>query len=95
MATQQLHHGGALHGSVDSKITSPGSAPGAFFAANANGNATETRSPAAPSYKRASRKGAPKKFPCQHEGCDKTYSRYEHLQRHKLNRTAPIVLAII
>ncbi|KAH6692447.1 fungal-specific transcription factor domain-containing protein, partial [Plectosphaerella plurivora] len=85
MATHQVHHGGALH--VDPKVASPGSAPGAFFAAN--GTATETRSPTAPSssYKRASRKGAPKKFPCQQEGCDKTYSRYEHLQRHKLNHS--------
>lgn len=37
-------------------------------------------------YKRASRKGAPRKFPCDHPGCDKLYSRAEHLQRHQLNR---------
>ncbi|KAI1812790.1 fungal-specific transcription factor domain-containing protein [Poronia punctata] len=36
-------------------------------------------------YKRASRKGAPKKFPCDWPGCDKIYSRHEHLQRHQLN----------
>ncbi|KAJ2986310.1 hypothetical protein NUW58_g5091 [Xylaria curta] len=29
----------------------------------------------APGYKRASRKGAPKKFPCDWPDCDKIYSR--------------------
>lgn len=37
-------------------------------------------------YKRASRKGAPRRFPCEHPSCDKIYSRAEHLQRHQLNR---------
>ncbi|OAA69238.1 Transcription factor [Akanthomyces lecanii RCEF 1005] len=36
-------------------------------------------------YRRASRKGAPRKFICEHPGCDKIYSRAEHLQRHQLN----------
>ncbi|KAI0005784.1 hypothetical protein F4779DRAFT_597464 [Xylariaceae sp. FL0662B] len=36
-------------------------------------------------YKRASRKGAPRKFACNWPGCDKIYSRAEHLQRHQLN----------
>ncbi|KJZ74496.1 hypothetical protein HIM_06092 [Hirsutella minnesotensis 3608] len=36
-------------------------------------------------YKRASRKGAPRRFACDHPGCDKIYSRAEHLQRHQLN----------
>ncbi|TGJ78992.1 hypothetical protein E0Z10_g9772 [Xylaria hypoxylon] len=36
-------------------------------------------------YKRASRKGAPKKFSCDWPDCDKIYSRHEHLQRHQLN----------
>ena len=39
-------------------------------------------------YKRASRKGAPRRFPCEHPGCDKIYSRAEHLQRHQLNRSS-------
>ncbi|KAI1432266.1 fungal-specific transcription factor domain-containing protein [Xylaria sp. CBS 124048] len=38
-----------------------------------------------PGYKRASRKGAPKKFTCDWPDCDKVYSRHEHLQRHQLN----------
>lgn len=38
------------------------------------------------SYKRASRKGAPRRFGCEYPGCDKMYSRAEHLQRHQLNR---------
>jgi hypothetical protein len=42
---------------------------------------------AASGYKRASRKGAPRRFVCDHAGCDKIYSRAEHLQRHQLNRT--------
>ncbi|KAI4863587.1 hypothetical protein F4820DRAFT_426506 [Hypoxylon rubiginosum] len=37
------------------------------------------------SYKRASRKGAPRRFSCNWPGCDKIYSRAEHLQRHQLN----------
>ncbi|KAK3942473.1 hypothetical protein QBC46DRAFT_426286 [Diplogelasinospora grovesii] len=36
-------------------------------------------------YKRASRKGAPRRFSCDFPGCDKVYSRAEHLQRHQLN----------
>ncbi|KAK1974534.1 fungal-specific transcription factor domain-containing protein [Colletotrichum cereale] len=40
---------------------------------------------AGPNYKRASRKGAPRRFVCGHPGCDKLYSRAEHLQRHQLN----------
>lgn len=39
----------------------------------------------APPRKRSSRKGLPRRFPCQHIGCDKQYSRAEHLQRHALN----------
>lgn len=37
-------------------------------------------------YKRASRKGAPRRFTCDYPACDKIYSRAEHLQRHQLNR---------
>ncbi|KAK0720122.1 fungal-specific transcription factor domain-containing protein [Lasiosphaeris hirsuta] len=40
---------------------------------------------AASGYKRASRKGAPRRFTCEFPGCDKLYSRAEHLQRHQLN----------
>ncbi|KAJ9131806.1 Zinc c2h2 type domain-containing protein [Pleurostoma richardsiae] len=36
-------------------------------------------------YKRASRRGAPRRFRCEYQGCDKVYSRHEHLQRHQLN----------
>ncbi|SPO06104.1 related to C2H2 - zinc finger protein [Cephalotrichum gorgonifer] len=38
-----------------------------------------------PNYKRASRKGAPRRFACPYASCDKVYSRAEHLQRHQLN----------
>lgn len=38
--------------------------------------------------KRASREGLPKRFCCQHPGCDKRYSRAEHLQRHALNHSS-------
>ncbi|KAI0891258.1 hypothetical protein F4806DRAFT_311920 [Annulohypoxylon nitens] len=34
---------------------------------------------------RRSRKGAPRRFSCNWPGCDKIYSRAEHLQRHQLN----------
>ncbi|KAI1113280.1 fungal-specific transcription factor domain-containing protein [Nemania sp. NC0429] len=43
------------------------------------------QSPTTTGYKRASRKGAPKKFACDWPDCDKIYSRHEHLQRHQLN----------
>ncbi|KAM4066579.1 fungal specific transcription factor [Hirsutella rhossiliensis] len=46
---------------------------------------TNTASPRGGGYKRASRKGAPRRFACDHLGCDKIYSRAEHLQRHQLN----------
>ncbi|KAI1764600.1 hypothetical protein GGR53DRAFT_520192 [Hypoxylon sp. FL1150] len=37
------------------------------------------------SYKRASRKSATRRFSCNWPGCNKIYSRAEHLQRHQLN----------
>ncbi len=63
--------------------------------------------PAAPTQQRNSRprtglqasqpQGAPRRFSCDHPGCDKIYSRAEHLQRHQLNRKtlsqSPSVLA--
>ncbi|KAI1420038.1 zinc finger protein zas1 [Xylaria sp. FL1777] len=49
------------------------------------GTGTGTGSSPAAAYKRASRKGAPKKFACDWPDCDKIYSRHEHLQRHQLN----------
>lgn len=54
---------------------------------------------ASSSYKRASRKGAPRRFACNFPGCDKLYSRAEHLQRHQLNRAPtqlrPVPLLIV
>ena len=47
--------------------------------------ANDDESPKALKRKRASRKGQPKKYQCPHEGCDKSYSRAEHLARHDLN----------
>ncbi|KAK8017303.1 hypothetical protein PG993_013629 [Apiospora rasikravindrae] len=49
------------------------------------------QSPSAPgyTYKRASRKGAEKKFRCT--DCSKVYSRAEHLQRHQLNHNPKVV----
>ncbi|KAI5467920.1 fungal-specific transcription factor domain-containing protein [Mariannaea sp. PMI_226] len=38
-----------------------------------------------PRHKR--RKASCKEFPCTHEGCGRTYSRAEHLQRHQLNHS--------
>ncbi|KAK3058604.1 hypothetical protein LTR09_000168 [Extremus antarcticus] len=37
--------------------------------------------------KRASRRGQPPRFHCNEDGCDKTYTRAEHLARHQLNHT--------
>lgn len=48
--------------------------------------ASQTANNGSAGYKRASRKGAPRRFVCEHPGCDKIYSRAEHLQRHQLNR---------
>ncbi|KAI0143440.1 zinc finger protein zas1 [Xylariaceae sp. FL1272] len=50
-----------------------------------NDQPSSTSSGAAAGYKRASRKGAPRKFACEWPSCDKIYSRAEHLQRHQLN----------
>lgn len=58
--------------------TSSGSSAGSI---NVNGSSTTGSG-----YKRASRKGAPRRFVCDHAGCEKIYSRAEHLQRHQLNR---------
>ncbi|KAI1494059.1 zinc finger protein zas1 [Biscogniauxia mediterranea] len=47
----------------------------------------QSSGPPATSYKRASRKGAAKKFACNWPSCGKVYSRAEHLQRHQLNHS--------
>lgn len=49
-----------------------------------DGDPVHVAAPAA-GYKRASRKGAPRRFSCDFPACDKIYSRAEHLQRHRLN----------
>lgn len=59
-------------------LASPGAGEGSGSAGSGAGAST--------SYKRASRKGAPRRYGCQFSGCDKVYSRQEHLQRHQLNR---------
>ncbi|KAI8963149.1 fungal-specific transcription factor domain-containing protein [Daldinia sp. FL1419] len=50
-----------------------------------NGNGNTAAAGGGGTYKRASRKGAPRRFSCDWPGCDKMYSRAEHLQRHQLN----------
>jgi len=45
----------------------------------------DDRSTETPKRKRASRKGQPKRFHCTYDGCERTYSRAEHLARHQLN----------
>ena len=50
-------------------------------------NSTNDARQSSPKRQRASRKGQPRRFICSHEGCDKRYSRAEHLARHKLNHT--------
>ncbi|KAI2608063.1 uncharacterized protein GGS25DRAFT_260354 [Hypoxylon fragiforme] len=59
-----------------SQQQSPGGGSGGGGGESANATGT---------YKRASRKGAPRRFSCNWPGCDKVYSRAEHLQRHQLN----------
>ena len=39
-----------------------------------------------------SRRDKEKRFICEHPGCDKTYTRAEHLTRHQLNRKTPLRL---
>ncbi|KAH0369504.1 hypothetical protein KCU65_g3228, partial [Aureobasidium melanogenum] len=41
--------------------------------------------PRPPKRKRTSSKPKDKRYECPHEGCDKSYSRAEHLYRHQLN----------
>lgn len=36
--------------------------------------------------RRVAKPNPDKKFDCKHEGCNKSYSRAEHLYRHQLNR---------
>ncbi|KXJ93564.1 fungal-specific transcription factor domain-domain-containing protein [Microdochium bolleyi] len=50
-----------------------------------NGSTASSLSSTIAGYKRASRKNAPRRFACDWPGCDKVYSRSEHLQRHILN----------
>ncbi|KAL8770019.1 MAG: hypothetical protein Q9203_005361 [Teloschistes exilis] len=40
-----------------------------------------------PRKRKRSRKGLEKNFPCAFQGCGKSYSRAEHLYRHRLNHT--------
>ncbi|KAK5993753.1 Zinc finger protein [Cladobotryum mycophilum] len=54
-------------------------------AGSTNNNSSSSNNGSTAGYKRASRKGAPRRFHCEHSGCDKIYSRAEHLQRHQLN----------
>lgn len=39
-----------------------------------------------------SRRDKDKRFTCDYEGCEKTYTRAEHLTRHQLNRKCPVIL---
>jgi hypothetical protein len=38
-----------------------------------------------------SRRDKDKRFTCDFEGCEKTYTRAEHLTRHQLNRKCPAI----
>lgn len=49
--------------------------------------------PGKPRKRKRSRKGLEKNFPCTFEGCGKSYSRAEHLYRHRLNRKPALALA--
>ncbi|KAG7139051.1 Zinc finger protein klf1 like [Verticillium longisporum] len=77
MATHQPQSGGApsTHGH-------PGPSPTDEGSPNPPESSKESTTSA---YRRASRKGAVKKFSCSFPGCDKLYSRAEHLHRHQLN----------
>lgn len=44
-----------------------------------------------PKRQRASRKGQPHRFECSYPGCEKRYTRAEHLARHTLNHDAKVV----
>lgn len=41
-----------------------------------------------PDERHKRRKATVREFQCTHEGCGRTYSRAEHLQRHQLNRAS-------
>jgi len=53
---------------------------------NNSGTAEGSSTGGIPRKRRRSRKGLDKKFDCPHEDCGKSYSRAEHLYRHRLNR---------
>ncbi|KAH6611536.1 zinc c2h2 type domain-containing [Trichoderma cornu-damae] len=76
---------GALIASTTSITARNGSGSGARSRSSARSSASTGASTGVTGYKRASRKGALRRFVCDHAGCDKIYSRAEHLQRHQLN----------
>ncbi|TLD10632.1 hypothetical protein PgNI_06402 [Pyricularia grisea] len=67
----------------------PSGSSGSPNFARAQASATASASASGPtataSTRRASRRGAPRRFRCDVEGCGKLYTRAEHLQRHQLN----------
>ena len=63
----------------------PSTAPNAVTSPNATGASGGAR-PRRP----RSRRDRDKRFTCDVEGCDKTYTRAEHLTRHQLNRKFPL-----
>lgn len=56
-----------------------------YSPASATASASASGSTAPAPTRRASRRGAPRRFRCDVEGCGKLYTRAEHLQRHQLN----------
>ena len=79
--TQNVAPGSGSSGSsetITSPITSPSSNPNAHILIG-SGRQRRPRS----------RRDKEKRFVCDHPGCDKTYTRAEHLTRHQLNRESP------
>lgn len=50
--------------------------------------ATEASTQTAPTSGSTGKRAQGKKFGCTHQGCNKRFTRMEHMQRHALNHTA-------
>ena len=71
---------------VSGATSSPDSlVPGRFHITGWTGDSMNDTEQALQKRQRASRKGQPRRFQCSHDGCEKRYSRAEHLARHQLN----------
>jgi hypothetical protein len=69
-----------------SRATSP---PESEIGGHSGGNASSVGPGSGRQRRPRSRRDKDKRYTCDSPGCDKSYTRAEHLTRHQLNRKAP------